>query len=73
MAVLRCTTPFATAGPVPRVVSGGELVDSADPVVKGREENFEPVEAFMARRAGVEQATAAPGEKRTVTRKTAKG
>lgn len=38
-----------------RAVSRGDLVASNDPVVKGREQMFEPV---------VEDATAAPGAKR---------
>lgn len=42
-----------------RFVPAGEEVDSKDAVVKGREALFE---------ATVEQATAAPGEKRSVTR-----
>lgn len=66
MAILRCTESFA--GDDNRVVTAGSLVDADDPVVKGREHLFEPVETFMARRAGVEQATAAPGEVRTVKR-----
>lgn len=70
MATLRCKEPFAAnvAG-VPRVVSGGQLVDSADPIVKGREQFFEQVDDFMAKRSTeVEQATAAPGEKRSRSR-----
>ncbi|MGW6121500.1 hypothetical protein ACWFRF_20830 [Nocardia sp. NPDC055165] len=57
---------------VPRVVRPGDLVDSDDPDVKGREHLFETVEVAANRAAGaVEQTTAAPGEKRTVsTRKT---
>lgn len=49
------------------MVSGGQLVDSSDPIVKGRERFFEPVETYMDNRAGrdVEQATAAPGERRS--------
>lgn len=76
MAILRCTSPFATwINGVPRVVANDELVDSSDPVVKGREGNFVPVEQSVAHRSTVEQATAAPGEARTVStrgRKSAK-
>lgn len=39
----------------------GDIVDSKDTIVKGREHLFAPV--------GVEQATAAPGELRNVTTK----
>lgn len=70
MAVLRCTEAFAYSGPqgVPLVFTPGMLVDDKDPAVKGHEHWFEPVEVTAARAAGVEQATAGPGEKRTVTR-----
>jgi hypothetical protein len=73
MATLRCKEPFAAdIKGVPRVVPAGALVDSNDPVVKGREHLFEPVDAFMERRtADVEQATAAPGEKRSIAKKAA--
>ena len=48
------------------MVTGGQLVDSADPIVKGRERFFEPVDDYMAKRsANVEEATAAPGERRS--------
>lgn len=69
MAILRCTESFtADVDGVPRVVGSGDLLDSSDPVVAGRESLFEPLESFMDRRPGVEQATAAPGEVRTVKR-----
>jgi hypothetical protein len=55
------------------VVRPGDLFDSTDPVVVGRENLFETVE-FAAQRAEgavnptpVESATAAPGEKRSVS------
>lgn len=55
---------FVFSDGIPRQVHKGELVKPNDPAVKGREHLFasesEPV---------VEQATAAPGEKRAVTRK----
>lgn len=76
MAVLRCTAAYAVmVNGVPRVVAHDELVDSNDPIVKGREQHFETVDQHMQRRrrdrtdtAPVEQATAAPGEKRSVGR-----
>lgn len=40
----------------------GEIVRAGHPLMKGREWAFEPVESFG--RFDVEQATAAPGEKR---------
>lgn len=80
MTILRCTEAFAVQmGVVPRVVQYGEDVDSDDPVVKGHEQHFEPVETHLARerakKAGaspVETATAAPGEVRAVSRPPAK-
>lgn len=70
MAILRCISPFAARHDnAPRVVGLGELVDAGDPIVKGREHLFEPVETFMSRRSTVEEATAAPGSVRTVSTK----
>ena len=63
MSQLRCVVPFATAT---RVVPNGALVDSDDPIVKGREHLFRPVPAKGAAPV-VEQATAAPGEQRSTT------
>lgn len=79
MATLRCKEPFsADIKGVPRVVPAGQLVDSSDPIVKGREHLFESVDAHMASRdtapdtmAAVETATAAPGEKRSAPRRKA--
>lgn len=71
MAALRCTNPFvAYLDGVPRLVTGGELVDANDPVVQGRDQFFEPVDDYLSRRGTkaaptVEQATAAPGERRS--------
>lgn len=46
-------------------VAAGELVRAGHPLLKRREELFAPVEDFgRFDRAEVEQATAAPGEKR---------
>lgn len=66
MTVLRVKTPFALSAR--KVFTIGTLVDASDPIVKGRESLFEPVETAAARTASVEQATAAPGEKRTRSR-----
>jgi hypothetical protein len=49
------------------VVQPGQLVDSDDPILKGRAELFEPFVPKVRQYPGqarVEQATAAPGEKR---------
>lgn len=71
MAVLRCTEAFAFSDHktgVERVVRPGDLVDAKDPLVKGREQWFESVDTTVERISdrSVEQATAAPGEKRPV-------
>lgn len=73
MAILRCKEPFsADVDGVPRTVTAGQIVDSKDRVVKGREHLFEPIEDYASRQAGrVEAATAAPGEKRSVPTKRA--
>ena len=68
MAVLRVINSFALLSDG-RIFAAGALVDSTDPVVKGREAYFEAVEANVARPRVtstplVEAATAAPGEKR---------
>lgn len=76
MAVLRCTEAFAITekNGVQRVLRPGDLVEDKDPCVKGREHLFEPVEANAHRATdrAVEQATAAPGETRTVRKATKK-
>lgn len=71
--ILRVTKAFSVlSDPNCHVYTPGELVDSNHPHVKGREGHFETVEAHVsARTAGVEQATAAPGEKRSIAKKTA--
>lgn len=72
MAIKRCKAAFAVSvNGVPRMVTVGQLVDASDPVIKGREALFEDVETFMSDKAArqapqVEQATAEPGEKRSV-------
>jgi hypothetical protein len=63
---MRAKTYFVTATNPPRVVRAGDLVGDKDPVLKGREDLFEPVEEYLDRRSNIEQATAAPGERRSV-------
>lgn len=74
MAIKRCKASFAViVNGAPRVVTAGQLVDDSDPVVKGREASFEDVETYVSeRKARVEQATADPGERRSVGRPPAK-
>ncbi|HEY9495909.1 MAG TPA: hypothetical protein VIR15_13720 [Intrasporangium sp.] len=52
-----------------RVLRPGDLIDESDPVVTpGRRQFFEPVDVAVTREQDrVEQATAAPGEKRSVS------
>jgi len=70
VAIKRSKVSFAvTVRGVPKVINAGHLVEDGDPLLKGREHLFEDVETHLSdRSASVEQATAAPGEKRTVTR-----
>ena len=61
---VRARTSFAVAaGGYPRVIAEGDVFSDDDPVVKGREAFFEPVDVFVER---VERATANPGEVRDV-------
>jgi len=61
---VRARTSFAVpAGVFSRVVAEGDVFSDTDPVVKGREAFFEPVDGFVDR---VERATANPGEVRDV-------
>jgi hypothetical protein len=47
------------------IIQQGTVVDSGDPVLKGRKQLFEPFAPKIRNYPGrVEQATAAPGEKR---------
>jgi hypothetical protein len=73
MPTVVANTSFTCAGHVS--IHEGQLFDSKDPVVKGREHLFDPVEESAKQAAAkrkttarktpaVEQATAAPGEKR---------
>lgn len=69
MAIKRCKMSFAVqVGGAPRVVPAGTLVEDGDPILQGREAYFEDVETYVSDREAsrVEQATAAPGEQRTV-------
>jgi hypothetical protein len=73
MTIKRCTSAFAVSvDGAPRMYTVGQLVNANDPVIKGREDLFEDVETHMADKAArqaprVEQATAEPGEKRSVS------
>jgi hypothetical protein len=62
-AVLRANTSFAVtdSGGAVRIFNPGDVVLSDDPIVKGRENHFEPVEVAAGRFANVEEATAEPG------------
>ena len=71
MAHLVCTESFVVwdRNGTPHSVSSGQVIDDKDWRVKGREFRFEPVDTTVERHRDVEQATRAPGEKRTVARK----
>jgi len=65
MAIVRAKTAFSVGT---RFVRPGDLIDTDDPIYPKREALFEAVEDAVERhRANVEQATAEPGEKRSVT------
>lgn len=69
MRVYRCRSAFVhyEKGGARRRYQPGQLVAEGDPILAGREKNFELVDDFMDRtQQPVEQATAAPGEKRAV-------
>lgn len=63
--MLRAKETFFTTANL--MVTAGDLVADKDPIVKGREHLFEPVESAV-KPSSVESATANPGEARTVTR-----
>jgi hypothetical protein len=74
MPVLRVREPFACdVGGVQRVYRQGDLLSSDDPVATLQRVSMflEPVEEAARRSVTVEQATAAPNERRTLTRKKA--
>jgi hypothetical protein len=59
----RCKESFVAVHDGDQIsVPAGEIVRAGHPIMKRREELFEPIESFG--RFDVEQATAAPGEKR---------
>ncbi|MGP3684150.1 hypothetical protein ACTVZO_05450 [Streptomyces sp. IBSNAI002] len=69
MPIKRCTASFvAYRDGMPVVITVGQLMDSDDPLISGREALFEDINTHMARRpGGAESATAEPAEKRAVT------
>lgn len=69
MAIKRCKASFAAAvHGVPRVMAVGTLVKDDDPILKGREHLFEDAEAYVQERTRVEDTSAAPGRRRSLTR-----
>lgn len=65
---------FTSKNGVPRVITKGVLMDDSDPDFKGRESLFERVEVTAERpakqasgRGGVEDASAEPNEKRSIS------
>jgi len=74
VAIKRCKSSFAASvRGVPRVMKTGALVNDDDPILKGREHLFEDAELHVQERASrVEQATAEPGRRRSLTRPTRK-
>lgn len=81
MAVYRAKAGFCydDKDGVPRIVAPGELMLDTDPGFKGREDLFDPVEAHVAtesaRRRGkpVEDASAEPNSRRSVSTTTQRG
>ena len=74
MSVLRVREPFSCdIGGVQRVYRQGDLISSTDVVATPKRVAMflEPVEEAASRSVSVEQATAAPNERRTLTRKKA--
>lgn len=69
---------FTSKNGVPRVITKGVLMDDSDPDFKGRESLFERVEVAAERPAkqasgrGVEEATAEPNTKRSISTVSAK-
>ena len=75
MGVKRCKESFAIfVDGAPRMLAAGSLVDDGDQIVTDYPANFEDVESFVSSRsaAPVEQATAEPGEKRSLRKPTAR-
>jgi hypothetical protein len=73
MALFSANQAFTFTGKngVPRPFTKGVLMDDSDPDFKGRESLFEPVEVAAGRPAkqasGVEEATAEPNTKRSIS------
>jgi len=70
MAIIRVREAFAAYDKTQKALRSfcpGDLFSSDDPVVKGKEHLFEPVEVAAARNAGVEDATAEPGALRSMS------
>ena len=72
MAIYRVREPFAfdQSDGVQRVMRPGDLVNDTDPAYKGREALYEPVEVAATR--AVETTSAAPGERRTRSKRVQK-
>lgn len=71
MALVRVRESFSCSipGNPAFVAQVGQVLDTDHPAYRGRESLFEPVEKSAVRFSPVEQATAAPGERRSrVTR-----
>jgi hypothetical protein len=62
---MRALVTFFTPG---RTITKGQAVDASDPIVEGREHLFTADDSGPV----IEQATAAPGEKRSTPRRPAK-
>lgn len=74
MSTVRAKETFFVGSPIKgkpsTLVNVGDVFDAKDKIVKGRTHLFEPTdEAAKRNTAVVEQATAAPGELRTVPKK----
>lgn len=73
--IYRCLRSFALgANGMTKVIPAGKVVSSDDPIFKGRQDlladksKFEPLDAYIDRSlGGSEQATAGPGEKRSLS------
>lgn len=70
MALVRSKRAFAILGN-PVVWPAGRIVDASDPIATKYPQHFEPVESAAYVSPVVEQATAAPGEKRTTAKRAA--
>lgn len=79
--VKRCREPFAvTIDGMIRVISAGQVISTDDPAyTKATAQHFEDVDLYVAEQtsrrnqaAGIEEATAEPGEKRAVRGRGAK-